>query len=88
MEFESMEEILPSSGWDQSLMARIAATKTPAGSNIPPVKPALVLLFIILINVGAILTMISSTSRQSFSRSNELKMISKEFLINPTSISE
>jgi hypothetical protein len=87
-EFESLEDIQPSSDWNQSLMARLATSKVHPGPEFPTGKSALALTFIILINIGVILSMISNNNRQSFSRSNDLEAISKEFLINPTSISE
>ncbi len=87
-EFESLEDIQPSSDWNQTLMNRLATSRIHSGPDFPPAKSALALIFIILINIGVILSMISNNTRQSFSRSNELQAISKEFLINPTSISE
>ena len=87
-EFESLEDIQPSSDWNQALMNRLATSKIHRGPVFPPVKSALALVFIILVNLGVILSMISNNNRQSFSRSSELNAISKEFLINPTSISE
>jgi hypothetical protein len=87
-EFESMEDIQPSADWNVSMMARISSAKiNPVpGSTVPRV--ALVLLVVILANLGIILSAISNNSRQSFNRGTQLQTISKEFLINPTSISQ
>lgn len=87
-DFECMEDIQPSSDWNISMMARISSAKiNPVpGSAVPRV--ALVLLVVILANLGIILSAISNNNRQSLNRGTQLQVISKEFLINPTSISQ
>ena len=87
-EFESLEDIQPSAAWNHSLMKRLESSRVHPASGTPVPKVAWVLLIFILANVGLILSMISGSNRQSFDRGKELRAISSEFLINPTSISQ
>ncbi|MCX6248560.1 MAG: hypothetical protein NTW10_12620 [Bacteroidetes bacterium] len=85
IEFESLGEIRPSSGWDQNLMNKLNTARhyTGAGSAFP--RYTLLVAFIILINVGLFLKFVIHDLRQPSFRSEQLKSISTEFLINPTS---
>lgn len=83
--FESLEDIQASPGFNQLLNDRIAGNRMAPETNYQTASSAVVLLFVILINIGIILTF-SNISSRSLQRGNELRAISKEFLINPTSI--
>ncbi len=87
-EFESLEDIQPSSEWTSSMMNRIAHSERPSKQGFNASGVALVLIFFILANIGVILTLISDGTRQSSARTSDLRAISREFLINPTSISQ
>ena len=87
-EFESLEDIQPTAAWNHSLMKRLESERVHPASGNPVPKVVWVLLVFILANVGIIFSMISDSSRQSLDRGKELRAISSEFLINPTSISE
>jgi len=85
--FDTLEYIEPSQAWEQTLMKRVSAKKSSSTSLLLKNKYVLVILFVALVNVGFILsTMLSSNSKQTVQRSNDLRTISKEFLINPSSI--
>ena len=83
--FDSMEDITPSDDWNRLLMSRIAS-ETPRTGRTQPTWPVLVMLAFIVINLGVILAFIGSDGSRSSSRSSDLKAVSSEFLINPTSI--
>lgn len=86
--FESLEYIQPSAGWDQSLSEKLASSASNHPSSFQTARSVIVMLVVILLNVGIILTFITNDNRRSFNRSHDLQAISKEFLINPNSITE
>ena len=87
-EFETLEDIQPSSEWTRSMMTRLSQSGRPAKTSYQVSGATLVLIFFVLANIGVILTLISDGSRQSSTRTSDLRAISREFLINPTSISQ
>ena len=87
-EFESLEIIQPSSDFNQLLMNKLASKSITPEKSYETAKSAVALFFIIIINIGIILSFITKDNGQSLLRGNELRAVSKEFLINPTSISE
>jgi hypothetical protein len=85
--FESIENIQPQEGWSQSLMDKLSSAKRPAYPGHSKTKFIVAILFIVLMNIGFILsTIIKNDSRNTLSRNNDLQVISKELLINPTSL--
>lgn len=87
-EYETLADIEPSLNWDQSLMDRISNTSMSSSPGFSPMKSAAVLVLVVLVNVGIILTFLNNDNTRTLKRGNDLKKISTEFLINPTSISE
>jgi hypothetical protein len=85
-EFEMMQDIHPSSGWNESLNNRLASGKTGSTSNHISARLTIPVLFIILINLVLFLNTIISSSRQVSHKDKELLVISEELLINPISI--
>ncbi len=85
-DFEEMEAIHPSSIWNQSLMDRVSITKKASASSMVSTKFALGVLFFFIINIGLFIHTLSNNSKQALQRNDELKLISKELLINPISI--
>jgi hypothetical protein len=84
--FEMLENIQPSANWNQSLMDRIATKNSSSSLKSSTTKYVVLVLLIVLANVGFALTSMMHRSRQSSPRSKELQLISKELLINPTSL--
>jgi hypothetical protein len=85
-EFESIEDIFPSSEWNQELMRKLDSSSQFSSKTFPVAKYTFLIIFFILINVGFIITMMNKNTQSSNDRSQELQEISKEFLINPNSI--
>jgi hypothetical protein len=85
-EFESIDEIQPSSDWNQSLMEKIGSTKQYSRENFTIAKYSFMIILFILINLGFIIKMMNKDIQPSIERGQELQKISKEFLINPNSI--
>ena len=86
-EFESLENIQASEEWNDSLMARISSAKPYSNSRSYNTKFIVLILIIVLANVGLVLsTMKHGSKHQLISKNNDLKIISKELLINPTSL--
>jgi hypothetical protein len=84
-DFETMERIQASTGWNESLMARLESRKPDRVSNIPAAGFVVSLLFIVLINLGFVLTSIINNSNPSY-KEKDMQVISQELLINPISI--
>ncbi len=87
-QFESLEDIQTSPEWTRTMMNRFAQAERPAKPGFSASSIALVLIFFVLANIGVILTLISDSNRRTSSRSSDLRTISNEFLINPTSINQ
>ncbi len=85
-ELDAIEDIHPSENWNQSLMDKLTVSKPASVSIFPSKKLAIIVLFIVLINVGYIIGTVINSSKHDIHRNNVLQVISKEFLINPTSI--
>jgi hypothetical protein len=86
-DFESLEDIQPSPEWTRSMLDRLGNSVRQPKKSYPVAGIALVMIFFILANIGFVLSVISDGTK-SFNRENDLRAISKEFLINPTSIHE
>ena len=85
-ELDVIEDIQPSAEWKEALMDKIYASKRSLKFILPSTKLILIILFIVLINVGYIIGTVINSSKHDIHRNNVLQVISKEFLINPTSI--
>jgi hypothetical protein len=85
-EFETLENIQPSEGWNQSLMQKIGSASANPIKGLSAAKFVVAALFILLVNIGFILNSVIRDSKQSVSHDSELQIISKEFLVNPVSI--
>lgn len=85
-EFDMMQNIQPSTGWNESLMNKIAAAKSGSASNLPSARFAIPVLFIVLVNIVLFLNTIINNSHQVSYKDTELQVISEELLINPISI--
>ena len=85
-EFEMMQNIQPSVGWNESLMYKIASAKSGSTSNLPSTGFVIPVLFIVLVNIVLFLNTIITNSHQGSYKDKELQVISEELLINPISI--
>jgi hypothetical protein len=85
-EFESMDVIQPSAGWNKSLMKKLDSAKPYSQSNISVSKFTIAVLIIILFNIGFILATLFNDSHQTSHRNNELQIISKEMLIESNTL--
>jgi hypothetical protein len=84
-EYESLGEIRPSAGWDQDLMNKLDSSRPSPGSVSVFPRYAVLVAFILMINLGLFLKFVIHDIRQPSLRSEQLKSISTEFLINPIS---
>lgn len=85
-EFESMENIQPSTEWHNSLMQKLSVAKPNSISRFSSPKFAVVILFLVMANIGFVFTTVMNVSQQTPRRVKDLQVISKELLINPGSI--
>ena len=85
-ELDTIEDIQPSENWNQALIDKLYTSKHSSKLIFSSTKIAIIVLFIILINVGYIIGTVINSSKHDIHRNNVLQVISKEFLINPTSI--
>ena len=103
-EYEALQEIQPSTDWEQSLMGRldnelkVESRKLKvkfflfdfqlSNFQLLSFKYAAVILFLILINIGFIINILPNNSVKTSSKENDFKAISKELLINENSIKD
>jgi hypothetical protein len=85
-EFEMLQNIQPSEGWNESLKNKITSAKFGSASNLSSARFTIPVLFIVLINIVLYLNTIINNSHQGSYKDKELQLISKELLINPISI--
>lgn len=87
-EFETMENITTSKEWNDSLMVRLSYAKHHPASRFPSAKFVIVAVMVLLINIGFFVNSMINNSQQDSCRNNTLQLISKELLINPTSLNK
>jgi hypothetical protein len=85
-EFASIELIHPSAEWKNSLMQEIGSVHQFSPSKVSTGSVTVLLLFLLLLNVGFILTTLVNKNESKYNRSIDLKVISTELLVNPVSI--
>jgi hypothetical protein len=84
-EFETIDEIQPSSDWNQSLMNKLnSASSSVPGMNVSGFT--VLVLFIVFVNIGSMINTIIRTTDQTQQRDQDLKTVVREFLINPDSV--
>lgn len=84
-EFESLEEIQLSEEWNKSLFLKIQNRRNQKNSVINPSKLPVLLIFMVLINIGIVLKVVTDNPANSQSKTEEYKVISDELLIPSTS---
>ena len=85
-DFESMETIHPSEGWNESLMERLSQVKPGASVSTALRRFNAVLILFGIINLCFVLNALMVKSPAKQAREKELMEISAELLINPSSI--
>ena len=85
-DFETMETILPSAEWNDSLMEKLNKLKPGSSVSSSFKKFNAVLILIGFINLCFVLNVLLTKSPEKQLREKELMEISKELLINPSSI--
>lgn len=87
-DLENMEIKLPSEEWTNSLMTRINHTKLSGVKSNLISKRAVILVAIAVLNFGAYISYTFSSIKSENNREDQLKMVSKELLINPISLTD
>jgi|WetSurMetagenome_2_1015567.scaffolds.fasta_scaffold533033_2 hypothetical protein len=85
-EFGKMQNIQKSSGWNESLMNKLASAKPSSASYLTSSGFGVLILFIVLINLGFIFNSVINKSNQTSYKERDMQAISEELLINPISI--
>ena len=85
-EFESLENIESSTEWNNSLIQKLSHKKPNSRFVIASPNYLLIVMLIAALNIGFIFKTINTNSNQTSSRKEELKLVSKELLINPISL--
>jgi hypothetical protein len=84
-EFESLENIEPTSDWNQTLMEKIASKQ----SNTTGLKYKVLVLLLVFINITFLLIFSRNKSVSKPSQQNiDLRTIANELLISPNSLNE
>jgi hypothetical protein len=81
-EFETIESIQPSSEWNRSLMEKLDTVKPFKSKGYSSVGIAVIVIFVVVINLGFLLKSLMDNTEKSQQRDADLKVISKELLIN------
>ncbi len=84
-EYESLESIKPSAGWNESLMKKLDSARAHSISSHSFSGLTIAVILAVLINLGFILNSIIHTSNKSLYKDKEFQVISEELLINPIS---
>jgi hypothetical protein len=85
-EFEKLELIHPSSDWNNRLMEKVSSVHQYSPTKVSTGAITALVLFLILINVGFILTTLVNNSLKESDRAKDLQIISCELFVNPVSI--
>lgn len=85
-EFDSLENLVISSTWNDSLMKKIDHSQKHSFLRLNATKFTLILILIMLINIGLFLNSMLDHKQDISHRCNDLQLISKELLINPVSL--
>ena len=85
-EFESIENIQPSSEWNDLLMQKLSLAKPNSLAKFSSPKFAVLILFVVMANIGFVFKTVMHDTQQTPNRDKELQVISNELLINPSSI--
>jgi hypothetical protein len=87
-EFERIENIEPSSEWNDSLTLRIemASGLAYSPSKRSSARYSIIITLILLLNIGLVLNSFFRNSQKSFIRNRDLNVISKELMVNPVSL--
>jgi len=86
LDFESMDDIQPSQTWNQSLMNRLDRSKPSSKSTFATPGLTVVVLLFVIINLFFIVDAMIIRSPGKQMREQELLVISKEILVNPSSL--
>lgn len=84
-EFESLESIRPSAGWNESLVKKLDSARAHSISAHSFSGFTFAVILAVLINLGFILNSIIHNSDKSLYKDKEFQVISEELLINPIS---
>ncbi len=88
-EFDNLENIEPSSVWNQTLMERIASKQANNSSEFSGVRFNVLVLFLILLNITFFIRFSNNNNFEQKSIHNEdLRSISKELLSISNSLNE
>jgi len=85
-DFETMDAIYPSAEWNGSLMERLNQLKPGASVSASFKRFNAVIILFVLINLCFVVNALVINSPERQYREKELMEISKELLVNPTSI--
>jgi len=85
-EFETIENIETTDDWNRSLMERLASVKPRSASPFTSTKMLVAIVFVVTLNIYFLLNALVIHPGYSAHRNNDLKVISRELLINPISI--
>ncbi len=86
LDFESMDDIQPSQAWNQSLMNRLDRSKPASKSSFATPGLTILVLLFVFINLFFIVNAMIIKSPGNQIREQELLVISKEILVNPSSL--
>lgn len=84
--FEKLAGMQPDEDWSVQLMDKLDNLKPGRETGISLYKNAIVIIFLVLINIGFVFISLSLKSSEPSYNMKDMQVISRELLINPTSI--
>ncbi len=84
--FENLGNLQPDNDWNRELMDKLNKPYSPNGGRLAMGSYAFAVLLLVLINVGFVLVSLKSNASEPKRHKSEMQVISRELLINPSSI--
>lgn len=81
-EFDAIETIHPTAEWNNSLMNKLSSSKRNKRNGNSPVGIAIIVIFIVVINIGFLIKSLIDNTDNSQQRDMDYQVISKELFIN------
>ena len=86
--FDSLEDIVPSSSWEQTLFRKLETANTLAESKVWSKGISVLALAFVLVNASVLFYVSKSSHGNLLTRDSEYETLSSQFLINPILVSQ